>query len=87
MSYSHIIDKVYPGKVLLFGEYTVIHGRDSVAIPLYKKTANWDYDDLEFESRDTIDKFIDFLVLNGIGEVKLESVSYTHLTLPTILLV
>ncbi len=75
MSYSHIIDKVYPGKVLLFGEYTVIHGGDSVAIPLYKKTANWDYDDLEFESRDTIDKFIDFLVLNGIGEVKLESFS------------
>ncbi len=70
---SNIINKVYPGKVLLFGEYTVIHGGDSLAIPLYKKTANWDYDDLEFESRESIDNFVDYLILNGIGEIDIDA--------------
>jgi len=72
---AELIDKVYPGKALLFGEYTVIHGGNSLAIPLYSKTANWDFDDLEFESRDSIDKFIDYLVVQGIGSVDLEKFS------------
>ena len=72
MDNQDLFNKVYPSKVLLFGEYTVIHGGDSLAIPLYKKTANWDYDDLEFESRESIDSFIDYLVVNGIGEINLE---------------
>jgi mevalonate kinase len=70
-----ITNKIYPGKALLFGEYTVIHGGDSLAIPLYKKTANWDYDDLEFESRESLDRFVDFLVVQGIGKLDLEKFS------------
>ena len=70
-----LINKIYPGKTLLFGEYTVIHGGDSLAMPLYKKTANWDFDELEFESRESLDKFIDYLVVKGIGSVKLEKFS------------
>lgn len=70
-----IINKVYPSKVLLFGEYTVIHGGDSLAIPLYKKTANWDYDDIEFESRESLDAFVDYLVVNGIGDINFEHFS------------
>lgn len=72
---AELIDKVYPGKALLFGEYTVIHGGNSLAIPLYSKTANWDFDDLEFESRESIDKFIDYLVVQGIGSVDLDKFS------------
>lgn len=68
-------DKIYPGKVLLFGEYTVIHGGDTLAIPLYNKFASWDYDDLEFESRNSIDQFIDFLVLNGICDLDIDNFS------------
>lgn len=67
--------KVYPGKVLLFGEYTVIHGSDSLAIPFYKKTANWDYDDLEFESRESLDRFIDYLIVQGIAPVDIDHFS------------
>lgn len=67
-----LIDYIYPGKVLLFGEYTVIDGGDSLAIPLYKKTANWDYDELEFESRESLDQFVDFLMLNGMVDFDLD---------------
>lgn len=72
---NNITHKIFPGKVLLFGEYTVIHGEDTLAIPLYKKTANWDYDDLEFESRESLDKFIDYLIVQGIGKVDLKRFS------------
>lgn len=70
-----IINKIYPGKILLFGEYTVLHDSNSLAIPLYNKTANWDYDDLEFESRESLDQFIDYLVLLGAAEFDIDGFS------------
>ena len=69
---NELTNKIYPGKVLLFGEYTVIHGGDSLAIPLYKKHASWNYDDLEFESRESLDKFIDYLIVNGIIDLDID---------------
>ena len=33
----------YPGKLLLFGEYTAINGGDTLAIPFNKFYANWSY--------------------------------------------
>lgn len=35
------INKRYPAKVLLFGEYTVIHGGDALTIPLSSLSASW----------------------------------------------
>lgn len=56
-----ITSKIYPSKVLLFGEYTVIDGGDSIAIPYYKRYANWDYDLLEFESRKSLMELVEFV--------------------------
>ena len=36
-------NKRYPGKLLLFGEYTVIHGGSSLAIPFHNVYAFWDF--------------------------------------------
>ncbi len=70
-----LINKIYPGKVLLFGEYTAIHGGDSLALPFYKKMACWDYDDLEFESRESLDKFFDYIIVQGISELDIDRFS------------
>lgn len=39
---SHI-DRIYPSKVLLFGEYTVLLGSDALAMPLSRYSGHWAY--------------------------------------------
>lgn len=54
-----IDSKIYPAKLLLFGEYSVIHGGDSLAIPYGKKYACWSYEPNQIDSR--LSGFLDYL--------------------------
>ena len=56
---------LYYSKILLFGEYGIIHDSMGLSIP---------YNDYNGK----------FLFSDTQGDVSRESVSYTHLTLPTI---
>lgn len=65
---------IYPAKVLLFGEYTVVHGSDSLAIPFGGFSAQWKYDRSKTELRASLLKYIEFLeesVQNVIDTQKL----------------
>lgn len=41
---TDLSSKTYSGKLLLFGEYTVLHGSAAIAIPLKNKYGKWAYD-------------------------------------------
>lgn len=42
-------ERIYPAKVLLFGEYTVIHGSEALAIPFHQFSASWKRDETKGE--------------------------------------
>lgn len=56
---QEIDSKIYPAKLLLFGEYSVIHGGDSLATPYEKKYAYWSYKPNHIDSR--LSGFLDYL--------------------------
>ena len=36
-------DRIYPGKIILFGEYTVIQGSDALAYPVHNFSSRWNH--------------------------------------------
>jgi len=41
--------KIYPSKLLLFGEYTVIYGSQALALPLYQYIGEWKMDESQYD--------------------------------------
>lgn len=82
--------KLYPAKILLFGEYTVIQDSDSLAIPYYGFSANWAYSTESMDSKIYLLQYLNFLEKEcaEIIDVKscraeLEKGLFLHSTIPT----
>lgn len=52
--------KQFSSKILLFGEYTVIHGGDSLAMPFDKYSATWSFDVDDSMHKDDLYRFYQF---------------------------
>ncbi len=81
--------RIYPAKILLFGEYTVIHGSDSLAIPFDGYFAQWKYSKKEQESRKSLadyavflrDQCSDFIDVTSL-ELELQAGLYLESSIP-----
>ncbi len=67
---------MYPSKILLFGEYTVLYGSLALAVPYHKYTGDWSFPDVsrkydikEAESSNTgLKKLVGYLKQTGINK-------------------
>ena len=54
-------DRIYPGKIILFGEYTIINGGEVLAIPTSKMGARWAYAPSSDDRDATLMDYADYL--------------------------
>ena len=52
--------RFYPSKILLFGEYAIINGSDSLAVPYHGYKAKWSYNFENVEFRKSLYKYLQF---------------------------
>lgn len=56
-----MIDRIYPGKIILFGEYTIINGGEVLAVPTSKMGARWVYAPSSDDRDATLLDYADYL--------------------------
>ncbi len=62
-------ERIYPSKLLLFGEYAVIEGGDALAIPYPKFSLQWvDHKPADSESKKYLNDFLNWLNENDFSE-------------------
>jgi mevalonate kinase len=67
--------KTYPGKILLFGEYTILNGSKALAIPYDRFSGSWSFDPQQTEgtlhSRDVLKSLLKHESIKQIDQKKL----------------
>lgn len=64
--------KYYPGKLLLFGEYTVLHGGQALAIPFNKYSGHWRFLVKTEQCKYPLKPFFKYLQANSFLQSKID---------------
>ncbi len=65
-----ILNRIYPAKIILFGEYTVLVGSDVLAAPVHTFYGKWSRGSQEYA--DVMDAFLDYLTIHGFEFLNLQ---------------